>query len=51
MIDLEDETITLGPMQGFTIPRGVVHRTRAPDKTVLLMVEASTIQPTEDKEV
>ena len=48
LIDLEDKTIALDPMQGYTIPRGVVHRTRAPQRTVMLMVETSGITPTGD---
>lgn len=48
VVDLEDRTIGLGPGQGVTVPRGVVHRTRAPQKTVMLMVETSAIQPTGD---
>jgi mannose-6-phosphate isomerase-like protein (cupin superfamily) len=47
-VDLEDRTIELNPNQGVTVPRGVVHRTRAPQKTVMLMVETSEIQPTGD---
>jgi mannose-6-phosphate isomerase-like protein (cupin superfamily) len=48
LIDLEGETITLEPHQGYTIPRGVLHRTRAPERTVILMMEGSTVQPTGD---
>jgi mannose-6-phosphate isomerase-like protein (cupin superfamily) len=48
LVDLEDRTIELNPNQGVTIPRGVVHRTRAPRKTVMLMVETSEIRPTGD---
>ncbi|MCI0397515.1 MAG: cupin domain-containing protein [Chloroflexi bacterium] len=48
LIDLEDKTITLKPHQGFTIPRGVIHRTRAPERTAILMVEGSSIRPTGD---
>jgi mannose-6-phosphate isomerase-like protein (cupin superfamily) len=48
LIDLENETISLAPHQGYTIPRGVVHRTRAPERTVILMVEGSSVQPTGD---
>ena len=48
LIDLEDQTIELNPNQGVTIPKGVRHRPRAPKKTVILMVETSTIQPTGD---
>lgn len=48
LIDLEDKTIALNPWEGFTIPQGVVHRTRALKKTVILMVETSDIVPTGD---
>jgi|SRR5215510_13812531 len=46
LIDLEGQTLELNPNQGVTISRGVMHRTRAPQKTVMLMVETSEIQPT-----
>ena len=46
LIDLEDKTIELNPNQGVTISKGVMHRPRAPQKTVMLMVETSEIQPT-----
>lgn len=46
LIDLEDQTIELNPSQGVTISKGVMHRPRAPQKTVMLMVETSAIQPT-----
>jgi len=46
LIDLEDKTIELGPNQGVTISKGIMHRPRAPHKTVMLMVETSAIQPT-----
>lgn len=48
LIDLEDRTVELAPGQGFVVPRGVVHRTRAKERTVVLMVEAATITPTGD---
>lgn len=48
LIDLEDQTIELNPGQGVTITKGVMHRPRAPKKTVMLMVETSEIQPTGD---
>jgi len=46
LIDLEGQTITLEPHQGFTIPKGVLHRTRAPVRAVILMVERSSVNPT-----
>jgi mannose-6-phosphate isomerase-like protein (cupin superfamily) len=46
LIDLEDRTVELNPNEGFTITKGVMHRPRAPKKTVMLMVETDTIVPT-----
>ena len=46
VIDLEDRTVELAPRQGFVVPRGMVHRTRAPQRTVILMVENAGIIPT-----
>ena len=48
LVDLEGRTVSLGPRQGLMVPRGVVHRTRAPERTVALMVEAATVVPTGD---
>jgi mannose-6-phosphate isomerase-like protein (cupin superfamily) len=48
LIDLENETIVLNPFNGVTVPKGVLHRPRAPQKTVMLMVETSAIEPTGD---
>jgi mannose-6-phosphate isomerase-like protein (cupin superfamily) len=49
LIDLEaGETVELNPRQGYVVPRGVVHRTRAPEKTVVLMIETAGIVPTGD---
>ena len=47
-IDLEGRTISLAPRQGVVIPKGVMHRPRAPQRTVILMVETSAIVPTGD---
>ena len=44
-IDLEDKTIELNPFQGTTISKGVMHRPRAPQKTIMLMVETDSIDP------
>ena len=46
LIDLEDSTVELAPRQGFVVPRAVMHRTRAPQRTVILMVENAGIIPT-----
>jgi mannose-6-phosphate isomerase-like protein (cupin superfamily) len=48
LIDLEDRTVELAPRQGFVVPKGVVHRTRALERTVMLMVENAGIVPTGD---
>jgi mannose-6-phosphate isomerase-like protein (cupin superfamily) len=46
LIDLEGRTVELAPRQGFVVPKGVMHRTRAPQRTVILMVENAGIIPT-----
>ena len=54
LIDLEPETdgetpgrvVELLPREGFVVPKGVVHRTRAPERSVILMVETAAIVPT-----
>lgn len=48
LIDLEGRTVTLKERQGFTVPKGVQHRTRAPRRAVILMVEGASIVPTGD---
>jgi mannose-6-phosphate isomerase-like protein (cupin superfamily) len=48
IIDLEGQSIDLQPWQGYVVPRGVVHRTRAPERAVILMVETAAIVPTGD---
>ncbi len=45
IIDLEGRSMDLRPQQGFVVPKGVVHRTRAPERAVILMVETATISP------
>ena len=47
-VDLEDRVVDLERWQGFTVPRGVVHRTRAPERAVVLMLETAGIVPTGD---
>ena len=48
LIDLEDRTVELSPGKGFVVPKGVMHRPRAPKRTVILMVEGAGIMPTGD---
>lgn len=48
LIDLENKTIDLKPNQGFTVPKGIMHRTRAKSRTAVLLVEKSSIKPTGD---
>src|ERR1700751_700183 len=49
LIDVEGrDTIVLDPHQGYTVPRGVEHRTRAPVRTAIVMVEAAGVKPTGD---
>lgn len=48
LIDLEERTVELSERQGFVVPKGIVHRTRAPERAVILMVEGAAIVPTGD---
>jgi mannose-6-phosphate isomerase-like protein (cupin superfamily) len=49
LLDIENQdTVVLRRHQGYTVPKGVVHRTRAPQRTVVLMVERVGIIPTGD---
>lgn len=48
LIDLEGRTVELNERQGFVVPKGVVHRPRAPKRTIILMVEGAGIVPTGD---
>jgi mannose-6-phosphate isomerase-like protein (cupin superfamily) len=47
-IDLENKTVNLKPGQGFLVSRGISHRTRAPKRTAILMVEGRGVNPTGD---
>ena len=48
IIDLEGYSVELLSNQGFTVPKGVLHCTRAPERSVILMVETAAIVPTGD---
>ncbi|MBT9333149.1 cupin domain-containing protein [Paracidobacterium acidisoli] len=48
LIDLEDRVVELAPRQGFVVPKNTLHHTRAPQRTVMLMVENAGIIPTGD---
>jgi mannose-6-phosphate isomerase-like protein (cupin superfamily) len=48
IIDLEGRSIELKPREGLVVPQGVLHRTRAPERTVILMAETAAIVPTGD---
>jgi mannose-6-phosphate isomerase-like protein (cupin superfamily) len=48
-LDVEGEQpVRLGPHQGYTVPKGVVHRPRSPRPSTVLMVESLGIVPTGD---
>jgi mannose-6-phosphate isomerase-like protein (cupin superfamily) len=46
LIDLEGRTVELHPRQGFVVPKGILHRTRTLQRTVILMVENAGVVPT-----
>ena len=47
-IDIEGRSLELSPQQGFMVPKGVLHRTRAPERTVILMFEGGAVIPIGD---
>jgi glyoxylate utilization-related uncharacterized protein len=49
LVDIEGKTFALEPRQGLTVPRGLKHRTRASERTVILMIENVGIIPTGDE--
>jgi hypothetical protein len=42
------DTVRLRPNQGYTVPKGTMHKTSAPARTVILMVESAGVVPTGD---
>jgi mannose-6-phosphate isomerase-like protein (cupin superfamily) len=48
IIDLDGRSVDLQPQEGFVVPKGVMHRTRAPERAVILMVETAAVVPTGD---
>jgi len=48
ILDVEEKTVELTPHQGYTVPKNVMHRTRADEKTVVLMIEKDTVNPKGD---
>ena len=48
LVDLEGRTVELEAGQGVVVPKGTSHRPRAPERTVLLMLENETVVATGD---
>lgn len=48
ILDVENKTYELYANQGFTVPCGIEHRTRAKEKTIVLMIEGNTVNPKGD---
>jgi hypothetical protein len=42
------DTVRLGRHEGYTVPKGVLHKTSAPERTVIVMVEPASVAPTGD---
>ena len=47
-IDLEGSSVELTCGQGYVVPKRVLHRTRAPERTAILMIEGATVTATGD---
>ena len=49
IVDVEGrDSVELTPGQGFVVPAGTVHRTRAPVRTAMLMAATAEVRPTGD---
>jgi mannose-6-phosphate isomerase-like protein (cupin superfamily) len=48
LLDLQEKTIELHPNQAYTVSKGVEHRTRAEEKTIVIMIEKDTVNPKGD---
>jgi mannose-6-phosphate isomerase-like protein (cupin superfamily) len=48
LIDFEGQTVELGPRQAITVQKGIQHRPRAPERTVVIMIERVGVVPTGD---
>ena len=48
LLDIGDKTVELTRHQGILVPRGIIHRTRSPERSVVLMIEGATVQPIGD---
>ena len=49
IVDLQDKSIELKKYEGYVVPKGITHRTRAPEKAVIIMVENAGIVPEGDE--
>jgi hypothetical protein len=47
-VDLEGSMADLSRWPGFVVSKGVVHRTRAPERTAMILVEGTGIVPIGD---
>jgi mannose-6-phosphate isomerase-like protein (cupin superfamily) len=47
-VDLHERVVELKRWEGLTVPKGVMHRTRAPQRAIILMMENAGIVPTGD---
>lgn len=48
LLDIGDQTHELAAGQGFVVPKGVMHRTRAPKPVKVLMMARAGVVPTGD---
>jgi mannose-6-phosphate isomerase-like protein (cupin superfamily) len=49
LVDVEGRTVELAPGQGVVVPRGLPHRPRALERTVVLMFENEAVKATGDE--
>jgi mannose-6-phosphate isomerase-like protein (cupin superfamily) len=48
IIEFGDKLVELLPLQSIVIPKGMMHKTKAPERTSILMIEDLKVKPTGD---
>lgn len=48
VVEFEDKEVELSPLQSIVIPKGLMHKTKAPKRTSILMIEDYLVKPTGD---
>ncbi|NPD90413.1 MAG: cupin domain-containing protein [Asgard group archaeon] len=48
IVEFENNEIKLSPLQSIVVPKGMMHKTKASERTAILMIEDYLVKPTGD---